>query len=263
MYPAEKNRFFGSLTEEERMLASKLYNMIYLCREKYIPRFTFFLDIGKKNLCEEILKSENFTDFLFYGGYDEAERTVLGLYPPYSLPEENQFPVVGIKFRFSKLSKLSHKDFLGALMSYKIKRETIGDILIDNEECSAVVFIYDTVVDMILSEVRKIGSAGVTAEICSEKPEKPENSFTVINGTVASLRTDAVLSLVTKLSREKSAAIIQSTGIDINYKKYFESDRLLKGSDIFSVKGYGKYIIDEIGGISKKGRIHISVKKYI
>ena len=61
---------------------------------------------------------------------------------------------------------LSHRDILGSLMALGIKRETVGDILI--EEGRAVVFVCGDVKEYILNQVEKIGRVGVDmTEGCS------------------------------------------------------------------------------------------------
>ena len=89
------------------------------------------------------------------------------------------------------------------------------------------------------------------------------DEFSEITGTVSSLRIDCITSLVTKQSREKSALHIKSVGADVNYKKVFSPDTQLKAGDIFSIRGFGKFILFSIGGVTKKNRIHVCIKKYI
>ena len=90
-----------------------------------------------------------------------------------------------------------------------------------------------------------------------------KDEFSEIAGTVSSLRLDCIASLVTKQSREKSVLFIKSVGADVNYKKIFFPDSQLKEGDIFSIRGFGKFILSCIGGVTKKNRIHVCIKKYI
>ena len=83
------------------------------------------------------------------------------------------------------------------------------------------------------------------------------------SGTVQSLRIDSILSLTLKLSREKSANLIKAGYVTLAYDKVLSTSTAVKKGDTFSVKGYGKFILSEINGVTKKDRIHICIKKYI
>ncbi|MGN1037007.1 MAG: YlmH/Sll1252 family protein [Ruminococcus sp.] len=165
-----------------------------------------------------------------------------------------------LTFVYRKSDVLTHRDFLGSLMALRLKRETVGDIVVS--EGKTQIFVTDTASKLICSTVGKIGRTGV--KIYDDMPFDivKKQEFQDICGTVASMRADSVISLALRISREKSAQLIRNTGIQINFTPVFSVSYEMKCKDVFSVKGYGKFIIDEISGISKKGRLHIAVKKY-
>ena len=86
---------------------------------------------------------------------------------------------------------------------------------------------------------------------------------TEITGTVSSLRADCLLSFSLHISREKAAALIRQHGISINHMMCYKADSVLKESDVFSVKGHGKYVLKSINGVSKKEKIRITLCKFI
>ena len=79
---------------------------------------------------------------------------------------------------------------------------------------------------------------------------------------VRRLRCDCILSLSLGISRGKAAAVISSGTVEVNYKAVNSPAFIMKQGDIFSARGYGKFRVEEISGISKKGRLHIIVQKY-
>ncbi|MEG0614200.1 MAG: YlmH/Sll1252 family protein [Oscillospiraceae bacterium] len=240
---------------------SRIEDMAEISKEKYLSKFSFFLDEHQLLLAESLLKSINFDNFLFWGGFPSSKRKVLGTFAQDDDLDNKDFPIIPIKFSYRKIDKLAHKDFLGALMSYGIKRETIGDILVDDGE--TVVFAYASVSNLILSEIDKIGSVGVKTSVSKNKDFIVSENFIKISGFISSLRVDCIVSLAVKLSREKAASLIKSSGVDINHEKTFEPDKLLQINDVFSIRGYGKFVFLEIGGQSKKNRIYVSINKYI
>ncbi|MFR0870643.1 MAG: YlmH/Sll1252 family protein [Oscillospiraceae bacterium] len=148
-------------------------------------------------------------ELAFFGGYDGAARTVCGVLEGTYAQEmslEDVFPVGAVTFTFRKSDKLTHREFLGALLSLEIKRELLGDILV--AEGYAVVFVYETAIELV-SRVDRIGRVGVTAEVGITKP-LPEQKMERRDVTVSSLRLDCIVAAAANTSREKSAALIKS-----------------------------------------------------
>ena len=113
-----------------------------------------------------------------------------------------------------------------------------------------------------MNELCKVGKVGVS--IYDDIPFELDviQEYEDISGTVSSLRLDSILSLSIHQSREKSARLIQALGVQLNYVQVNSVSKELKCGDVFSVKGYGKFILSDVTGFSKKGRIHITVRKY-
>ena len=252
--------FFNNLNDEDRILLNHIGDYVYLAEEKYISKFSFFLNQKQIALCEKLLKSIKFDKYIFYGGYDNAERKVLSIYSEYDQISLGDFPIKSLAIKFPKAESLTHRDILGSLMSLNISRETVGDIVVDDEK--AVVFAYETIYDLIKNEIKKIGRVGVS--ISDENVSiKKEQTFEEITGTVASLRLDCIFALALKTSREKARNIISSREVNINYFPVNKPDFILKENDEFSIRGFGKFKLDSINGTTKKNRIHITLKKFI
>ncbi len=246
------------LSDEEKLLVARLSDFVYIAENKYTPKFTPFLDERKQMIAEKTLSDMGFHNFRSFGGCDLSKRKITGLFPDEI--SEDMFPIVPIEFRYPKTFSLTHRDFLGAVMSLGIKREMIGDIFVN--EGKTILFSYDTVSENIISQISKVGSVGVRVSVCNEISIEINESFKEIDGVVASLRADSVVSLATGMSRAKSSDFIKSIGVDINYMKIFSPSHLLSEGDIFSVKGFGKFIFSEQGGVTRKEKIHIKLKKY-
>ena len=164
-----------------------------------------------------------------------------------------------MKFSFRKADKLSHRDILGSLMSMQIKREMLGDIIV-SEGC-AEAMIYDTIASEAES-ICKIGRIGVSASLIEAPDLLPEKKFRLISGTVSSMRIDCISALAMNVSREKASSALKSEKIMLNYRTVSDNDKAVSKGDILSIRGYGKFRIPEIGGETKKGRIHLSIEKY-
>lgn len=248
-----------SLAEEDKLLFSRISDMIRLAGKRG-EVYSSFLNARECVAAEAELKRLMYDNYCFYGIFENAERKMLCVFKEYFCPENSDFPMTCLTFSYRKENVLSHRDFLGAIMALRIKRETVGDIVIGDG--MAQVAVSDSVKEVIMNDIRKIGSVGVNIfDECGTILEKVQE-FKEIKGTVASLRLDSVLSLALNMSRSRVSGIIKGIGSEVNYFPKYDSSYNLSQGDIISVKGFGKYRLEEVSGITKKGRIHITVFKY-
>ena len=112
-------------------------------------------------------------------------------------------------------------------------------------------------------EINKIGRVGVKAQYGFDSSIVPSVQMSKMIGTVASLRADCVISFALRISREKAASLIRQLGISVNHMISYKADTILNESDVFSVKGHGKFVLKSINGVSKKERIHVTLCKFI
>ena len=252
--------FLGNVTQEDKLLAAKILDNVEISENKYSDRFTFFLDEHQQTVCRMVLASVCFENYIFYGGYENAQRCIIGLFAPYSTPVSDAFPLKAFTFSYRKAYVLTHRDFLGCLMSLGIERSTVGDIIV-SDGCT-IVFVCDTVASLV-SGIEKVGKVGVKVTEGFDKQIIPEQKYQDINGTVASLRFDCVLSLALRISREKAADLIRSGLAELNYSVSVSTDTAVSNGDVFSARGYGKFRLDAVGNVTKKDRLFITVKKYV
>ncbi len=255
--------YFKSLSDDDKLLSRRVLDWIELSENKYTVKYSTFLDNHQLEVCKSILSYMNFNNYSFYGGYENALRVILGIFPPYSDFATNaDFPIKPVLFSYRTEDNLSHRDFLGALMGLQIRRNMIGDILVNNDKC--LIFLIESVYNFVINNVRKIGSAGVKiSDDISSFDFSIKYSFNHINRTVSSLRLDCIISLVTKLSREKSSALIRSGNVKVNYVDINNTSYIMKENDIFSARGYGKFIFTSMTGMSKKNRYCIEIDKFV
>ena len=250
-------------TQPDRLFIARLEDMLQQCERYSAPVFSSFLDERQCAETELWLRAnagEN--GYLLWGGYPGARRKMLAVFPEYLRESITElYPMQCVTFVYRKEDKLTHRDILGSLMAQQMKREVVGDIVA--EEGIAQTFLTDVAAKLIIGSVSKIGRVGVKTE--TGRPFELENAqkFQDISGTVASLRLDCIVSLAAKLSREKAAALIRTDKVDVNHLTADSLSHELKEGDILSIRGCGRFILSGINGETKKGRIHIILKKYI
>lgn len=245
-------------SDDDKQLVAQLNDGIDLCLTRQKPYFMPFMSERKQAVLFSELKKAYFDNYLFFGGYGNSERKMLGLF--FDEPCEDCFPISAVEFSFRKCDKLTHRDFLGALMSLGIERETVGDILV--EDGRAVVFVKTELSDYIMSQISKVGSVGIKVS-CADLSKLPQGrGFEEKTYIVSSLRLDNIVAAVCRLSREKTRTVIMADSVCVNFEETKNVSLNLKEDDVFTIRGKGKFVLKSILGTTGKGRIRISVIHY-
>ena len=241
-------------SDKDELFYSKLDDAADLCYTRQKPYFFPFLSERRQALAEKYLRSICFENFSFFGGYDYSERKMLAMCYDDTKPD---FPVSALEFHYRSCDKLTHRDFLGVLMSLGIERETVGDILV--EDGRTIVFVKSELKDYIVSQISKIGNVGV--KICDADLSKlPKGRGTEeLSLVVSSLRLDNIIAGVTGLSREKTKSLILTGNVSLNYIQTMNISQPTFVGDVLIIRGKGKYILNAVMGETKKGRIRISL----
>ncbi len=237
-------------------IEKRLSDLIYISEKQYTPKFTAFLNEQEQYFAESYLSSRKAL-YSMWGGADCCARKMLCVLP---FEMEAEFPVFPLTITFRKEYTLTHRDFLGSFMALQIGREQIGDIL--TGEGYAIVFCTATAHGMIADNISKIGRVGVTVSEGINAP-LPEAVFEEITAVVASLRADCVVSALSGLSREKSADFVKAGNLTLNYECCNSVSKTVSEGDILSLRGYGKFVLSHGGTETKKGKLRITLKKYI
>ncbi|MCD8094898.1 MAG: YlmH/Sll1252 family protein [Ruminococcus sp.] len=253
--------FMGSLSYDEKIFVSMIYDRIIAAQENFKSGYTFFLGEEKLRLAEQTAAAMSFESFMLYGGYDEAQRVIMGIFPSGDKPDKADFPIKALKLSFRKGGGLTHRDFLGAILSLGIERDTIGDINV-GDDC-AYVFAHETAACQILLELNRVGRESVSVSEDFALEQMPGRRFESISGTLSSFRIDSVVSLALKCSRKKAQELVEAGLVSINGRVVCKVSAKVNESDSFSVRGHGKFILDEIGKTTKKERTFIGLKKFI
>ncbi len=243
--------------EDDKLLVRHVLDLCSQRERSYSPRFSAFLDERSLGICESALRSAK-EQYITDGGYPDAKRRVIVLLPDGM--EDYTAPFSPVVFNYREQDAPTHRDFLGSLMSLEIKRELLGDILVGKTR--TVVFVSNRVLPLI-ENITKIGRVGVNVSFDFCEEDIPEQKFEEIHSTVASLRLDAIVSTAFRISREKSQDLIKAKGVLLNHAETFDISKKIDEGDSFSIRGFGKACLSEIGGQSKKDRIFITIKKYI
>lgn len=252
-----KDRIVNYFTDDERSEALNLYERYILSKDKNISLFgKSFYTPNVWSWFEKNLSSNNFK-IESNGLFEDAERRMISFNNIYDSP----FPMTLIKIEnTSKFTNLTHRDFLGGILSLGIERNKIGDLLVDNNKC--YVPVHEEIENYILYNVDKISKVVCNVEVIDDFELLPKITFKEEIILVSSLRVDGVVSRITNVSRSKAQAMIEQGLVLINYVKVRDKSYELKGEERITIRGFGKFIIGDSIGNSKSGKIKIIIKKY-
>ena len=248
-------------SEEERLLLSRVWDKREQCRLRNIPAATAFLSPQEQAAATRLLNALGQREgYVFWGGYDGAERQRL-LFLPDWMDGPDDTAAAALRALCRSGATLTHRDFLGSLMGMGIVREKIGDILVGPD--SADVLVLDTVAEFLAQSWESAGRVKLrVAEIDPGCVHIPEIRREERRDTVSSLRLDAVCSTGFRMARGKAAALIESGRVQLNWRECTKPDRTVSEGDTVSARGFGKFELTEVGALTKKGRIPITVQCY-
>ncbi len=240
-----KNRF--------KDLASRSY-------ERGMYTFSEFLTMAEQS---ELRKMKIPVNTDLYGGYENAERCIAVFGNEDDFGYECSYPMKIIKIEPLQMKfadKLTHRDFLGSLMGLGLRREMLGDIIIN--ENVAFLICLDSVADFIINQLDKVKHTSVK---CSESDYIPADVLPELKYEeliVSSERLDVMISAVYNLSRNESQKRIESETVFCNSLVTVNSSFVPKNGTLISVRGLGRFIFDGVLRQTKKGRNVISVRIY-
>lgn len=243
---------------EEEQLKKRFKDLADKAYSRDICTFTNFLGLMELNSFYEISGSLKYVEYELSGGAKYCERKMVrfgSLDTPYPISCLHLTPSLK---KFSDY--LTHRDFLGAIINLGIKRETIGDIIVKDNE--AFVFCLDNISDFIIQNLDRVKHTVMKCEIAETIPDDSYIKITKREFNVASLRLDAVIGEVYKLSRSQAQQVIREKRVFVNGRLNENNSYALKPGDAVTVRKLGRFIFNDTSGITKKGRFYITADIY-
>ncbi len=247
--------------DEDRVLFARIYDRLVGAEQKNIPGITCFLSPREQVLTKRMLPH---MELHFFGGSPQAERNMACWLPEY-LDESwllgPDSPVAAVRASYFQQDQLTHRDFLGSLMGCGIKRETVGDIYVGKGTCDFLVT--KEILPYVLDNLISAGRTKLHVEqISLDELAVPQITVKEYRDTVSSLRLDAIVGSGFHMARGKASALIETGKVSLNDLPCIKPDKLLAEGDKVSCRGFGKLILAQVGGKTKKDRISIVIEQY-
>jgi RNA-binding protein YlmH len=258
----QKQIAFVAETEDDRYLFSKIYDKLTTAEQRNIPGSTFFLSPREQVLTARMLPG---MDLHFWGGHANAERAVCCWLPDYlddTWLSGDESPIAALRATYYEKDRLTHRDFLGSLMGCGIRRETVGDIYVGTGSCDFLVTA--EILPYVLDNLVSAGRTKLHVEpISLDALDIPQQTVRQIRDTVSSLRLDSIVGSGFGMARGKASELISGGKVSLNDLPCIKSDKLLSEGDKVSARGFGKLILRQVGGRTKKDRISILLERYV
>lgn len=252
------------MTADTELIKKRL---VELGRKSYnsgIFTFTDFLGLAEQSAFSEVKRELGGIPYEAFGGAEGAERVIIRFGSEEELGYSMPYPISIIKVEPQSrkyADRLTHRDFLGALLNLGIERHTLGDIvIIDNV---GYIFALESIAPYIADSLIKVRRTDVSASIITELPEGELYRTERKTVQISSERLDAVIARVYSLSREDAQALFKKRLVFADGREIDSTSYTPKENEKISVRGHGRFIYIGRQSLSKKGKLNVAVEMYV
>ncbi len=195
-------------------------------------------------------------DFDIIFSDDDYERKFLIFYRDnYSLSEYLE------TLRFKDISGIEHRNILGSITHLGINREKVGEIIKVNDYW--YIYCLKPIGTFLFSNGLRFAGQDLKLEILNEN-FIPSNfrKFEDERIIVSSLRLDCFVKELARTSREIAQKFIKSGNVNLNYDECKDFDKKINENDIISIRKEGKFKVNSLGGLTKKNKYVVNIKRY-
>lgn len=252
---------FDHFHKDEHPFINKAWEWIEKAEHRHDVKLTDFLDPRQAYIVGTLVNRTSQVRMHLHGGCEDAERQRAIIAPDYREAGVEDFELCVLSVEAGTEGELDHGDYMGAVLGLGLKRDKIGDIHVHEQGCHYVVA--REVSDYLRLHLHQVHRIHVRTELLPIDQLKPSRTvLEEMDFTVASLRLDAIAGDVYRLSRAKTLIPIKAGRCRVNWKEEEDPSKQLKAGDVVSLKGFGRFKVMEIEGVTKKGRLRIKVGRY-
>lgn len=248
--------------EEIEFLKKRFKELYTKATERGMYTYTDFLGLLEQSAFAEVKGAFHPTEYKLFGGTDGTERVMVRFGAEGSFGPD--FPIKCIKVepvsqKFA--DKLTHRDFLGAILNLGLERSTLGDIaIVDNV---GYVFLREDVAAHVLGELTRVKHTEVT--LTETDAPRGAEIFRTERRRVQAVgeRVDAIIAKLFSLPRDDANILFAKKLVFVCGKACENNSYTLKRGEVVSVRGYGRFIYRGYESRSKKGKLNIEVDLYV
>lgn len=220
----------------------------------------FYNPVFISDVTENFQKHFGIYDLFAFGGFEYAERRCFVFNKTDDEFDKDRlgkdlFDIEVLKISTNlKFNKpLEHRAILGSILGLGITRSVIGDIILEESQC--FVFVKKDIADYILYNLEYVGRSKVKIERSQYKSKNSEKKPELKTCTVVSMRCDVIVASITKYSRSEVKKLFDRDLVFINWKVCNNTSDTINVGDIITIRKFGRVTIEEVRGVSKKGKL--------
>ena len=259
---ASARGFIPPRDDHERLVMRRAEDLARVAEGSGRVRWTSFLSDREQALCVAAMNRIGCGEYGFEGGFEQAERKLLCIRPAGAFGEP---PLCCVRVEFGQPGP-GHRDLLGAALALGIRRESLGDILLGPAPArEAYLCALEPAARLLCQELTAVGrfsarAACVPFDQVPASLAEPQGTRSTV--TVASLRADGVLAAMLRISRGQACELIRAGRVELNHIPVTAPHTDVFEGDVFTVRGAGRFRLEELGGKSRKDRLFITFFQY-
>ena len=252
------------MSDEYELLKRRFLELARRSYNSGIFTFTDFLGLAEQAAFAEIKNELRGITYTPFGGAEGAERVMIRFGSEDELGYSQPYPISTLKIeplnqKFAE--RLTHRDFLGAIMNLGIERDTLGDIvIIDNV---GYLFAKEDIAAYLAESLTKVRRTDVKSTVTDSLPEgelyRTERRSVQANGE----RLDALVAKVFSLSREDAQSLFKKRLVFADGRQIDSTSYIPKPNEKISVRGHGRFIYLGPQSLTRKGKFNIAIEVYI
>lgn len=252
------------MSDEAEILKKRFVELAKKSHGSGIFLFSDFLGLAEQALFDSIKREIVGIKYDLFGGAEGAERVMVRFGDKEELFYELPFPIVTL--RISPVSekfaeKLTHRDYLGAILNLGIERSVVGDIVV--RESSAYVFVREDIAPYIQSELVRVRHTDVRVSACESLPEGELYRTESRRVQIQSERLDAVIARVFNLSREDAQSLFSKRLVFASGREIGSVSYSPKLGEVVSVRGHGRFIYRGFESNTRRGKLNVLVDLFV
>lgn len=252
------------MSDESEILKNRFIELAKKSHGSGVFLFSDFLGLAEQSVFDSVIRQLGGAKYTLFGGAEGAERVMVRFGDPEELYYEVPFPITSLKIspkspKFAE--KLTHRDFLGAILNLGIERSVLGDIVVRDSE--AYIFAKDDIAEYIERELFRVKHTDVDVSRCDTVPEGELYKTEEKTVQISSERLDAVIARVYNLSREDAQRLFLKRLVFASGKEIESTSYTPKENEKISVRGLGRFIYRGYQSSSKKGKLNVLVEVYV
>ena len=252
------------MTEELELLKKRFVELGRKSFNAGIFTFTDFLGLAEQSAFSEIKKELKGISYTTFGGAEGAERVMIRFGSEEDIGYSVPFPISILKaepLSQKYADRLTHRDFLGAILNLGIERDVLGDIvIIDNV---GYIFAKEDIAGYIADSLTRVKHTDVKLSITEQLPEGQLYRTDKKTVQVSGERLDAVVAKVFSLSREEAQSLFKKRLVFADGRQIDSPSYTPKENEKISVRGQGRFIYLGCQSYSKKGKMNTLVELYV